>query len=91
MMLKFEYQIKDWHGDDDWSVIDAFSHRDAAKEAAAEHFHRDPCNPNHFDPTIFIRKIGEAEAVEFQISAETDVNFYARPVRKEQKNERSKI
>lgn len=76
---EFECNIKDWHDENEWVLVDdyVYDFRAAAESAAREHFWRDPSNPHDFEIEVRIRRKGETEFSTFKITAEPDVNFYA--------------
>lgn len=77
---EFFYQIKDWHGDDDWdSSMWARNHETVAEKAGEDHWSEEPSDPNNWSAEIWVKKgeDGDREIRKFKIKAEPKVDFYA--------------
>lgn len=78
-MKNFECSIKDWHGKDEWSIVEGYVYdfQDAAKSAGSECFWYDPVALKEFELEIRIRQIGKTDFKTFKITAEPDLIFHA--------------
>jgi hypothetical protein len=75
--MKYQVQIVDWHGEEDWQDSDHYDSEYAATDAAEEYWRSDPSDPGDFECVVRVRD-QDGVIEEFVVSAEPSVDFYAR-------------
>ncbi len=76
----YEVHMKDWHGDDDFALVEARYHEQAAEDWAEEHWGGDPCDPSNLEYEITVTDVETREIKKYNVTAEATVNFYANEV-----------
>lgn len=84
-MNTFRYQIKDWHGEDDWvtHTTSCYDLEFVAEEIAKIHYDDDPCNPDEFECVINI-KTNQEEYNTYRVFAFPQIDFRARKIEKKE-------
>ena len=89
---KWEVNIPDYHGEDDWdNIVYAYDEEDAAKDMAERYnSNGDYALMDGDEITVLVRKPGETEVKTFICSAEPDIIYYATEKKTDKKTNNAK-